>query len=773
MALSIPHKRIILFLFSLSTLAAVTVTGTVQDAATGLPMRNVNIQIENGEGCTSDEDGSFILQSDFEKLSITFTHIGYKPVTIKGVWHAHTVRMIPVEIPLPDITVSTTRVIPGVTPVSYSTLTKKEIQQHYSVEDVPMILASEPGVHSFSESGNGTGYSYMSIRGFDQSRIAVMIDNVPMNDNESHQVYWVDHGDILSDVQDIEIQRGVGNSLYGASAFGGSINLQTAIASENEELHFSALSGSYNTLRLRAGYKSGDRLENGLSFSTRISSVTSDGYRESSESEQKSFSLGIQHAGRDVKNEFRIQIGKEISTLQWDGVTREMLSSRKLRKGKMEWTVPFTDDFLQQIYSLNTQAQINPNLQFRNTAYFVTGSGFYNVQKSGADYFSYNLDLDDLYSDAEEQSLTTDLNRRKWIKNNYYGIVPILTTSFGRLRLDAGAEIRNYTGDHFGEVSQVSDSLLGTILPEKYRYYDYTGSKFSYTFFSHLVYSLGKLHLVGDLQYQVHDWNLVEKPIGHFEGHDITAKWDFFNPRLGFTYNIDQDLSVFGYAGIARKEPSDDQIIEGDNVYDTLRTALPEKILDVEFGMNRTSEMRFLKVNLYYIEYENEILSDIYDFEEAELDIETADKTVHTGMEFETGFTLNAALSANINGTVSSNTFVSGIYDRKTLTNTPDILLNASVSYNLTDDLEVFIHSQHVGKQFINNRNDNDLRINSYSVLNLGAHYSWNGFNFNVKINNALDELYATYGYYDEDWGSYYWPGATRNYYFGVEYILK
>jgi len=131
-----------------------------------------------------------------------------------------TILMVPTVLEGEEVTVNATRAIAGVTPVSFSNLTSQEIETRYTVEDIPMVLASEPGVWAYSESGNGTGYSYVSIRGFDQSKIGVMVDGVPLNDNESHQVYWVDHGDLLADAKDVQIQRGIGNSLYGSSAFG-------------------------------------------------------------------------------------------------------------------------------------------------------------------------------------------------------------------------------------------------------------------------------------------------------------------------------------------------------------------------------------------------------------------------------------------------------------------------------------------------------------------------------------------------------------------------
>ena len=166
------------------------------------------------------------------------------------------VLMLPAALIGDPVEISAYKAISGVSPVSFSSLTKDEIELKYTAQDIPMVLASEPGVWAYSESGNGTGYSYATIRGFDQSRIAVMIDGVPLNDNESHQVYWVDHGDLLSDVEDIQIQRDRTN-LYGSSSFGGSINATTQIRSVSRKIQVMHGRGNWNMKQYRFKYLSG------------------------------------------------------------------------------------------------------------------------------------------------------------------------------------------------------------------------------------------------------------------------------------------------------------------------------------------------------------------------------------------------------------------------------------------------------------------------------------------------------------------------------------
>lgn len=756
-------------LFSTIFCESFVVSGHVYDNNTNKPINGVNIIIGN-IGTTTDEFGGFSINvTDQSKIRIIM--IGYESETIDFTIEILDIYLIPKVLKGVPVEVSVTRVIPGVTPVAYSNLSAREVAAHYSVEDVPMILSTEPGIHAYSESGNGTGYSYISIRGFDQSRIAVMLDNVPLNDNESHQVFWVDHGDILSDASDVEIQRGIGNSLYGATAFGGSINVRTKIASPNEKLSIGGLMGSFGTYKGNIKYSSGERFGKRWSLTSRLSSIKSNGYREYSKSNQTAFSLGVEHRTAKMNNQFRVLLGKEVSQLQWDGISKEMLVDRNLRTGKMDWTVPFIDDFFQQIYSLNTRYNFSPHITFRNVAYLVMGSGFYEVEKFGKDYYSYNLDISNEFTDEQELAMETDFLRRKWIQNKYYGVVPTITINYNNLRMDLGIESRIYTGKHFGEVSDVYDPVLRTKLPEKYRYYEYLGEKSSLTAFGHMVYSFPiGLHLVGDLQMQKHDWLLDQKAIGHANGYNLNASWSFLNPRFGFSYNISDNISVFGNYGTAEKEPSDNQIIEADDVWSEPKETASEKIIDNEAGINLLFRNKYLKLNFYRIDYFNEILSDIYDFAEGEFDVKSADKTRHEGIEIEGGWEVSQSLTLRFNGSWSFNKFTEGDFVGKTLTNVPDKLANVTIDYSPRKLYGLMIYGKYVGNQYIDEANAQDLAIDPYLIFNLSGWLQYDQIRVTARVNNLFDTLYATYGY--NYYGGYYWPGATRNISLAIEMQL-
>ncbi len=749
------------------------ISGEVKSAKTGLPLQGANIIVMSSEqGTATDSHGLFNLKINKFPVYLTVSYIGFheKQILIKSD-EVIVISLEPKTISGEDVIVSAIRAVAGITPVAFSTLTAQEIETRYSVEDMPMILAMEPGVYAYSESGNGTGYSYVSIRGFDQSRIAVMLDNVPLNDNESHQVYWVDHGDILSDTKDVQIQRGIGNSLYGSSAFGGSINVLTQIAKPESEVNLKAGYGSYNTQKYRIKINSGEKLGENLSGFARVSSISSEGYRDFHDSQQLAFSTGLEHRFQKMITQFRALVGYENTDLTWDGVYATNINDKEARRESYK---AYTDDFLQQIYSLNSLYIYNSKFTFRNVAYFVKGSGYYEVEKNGVNYFEYNLDVLDQYTDEQEQELTSNLLRRKWIQNNYFGIIPTFTYKDELLRIDLGTEMRSYTGNHFGEVTNFSNQeLVRSISEEWYKYYDYTGKKISLTGFVHgNIYFTEKLNFMADFQLKYHKWDLNQEKIGHAAGHAISANWVFFNPRFGAMYRMSENISAFVNYGKSHKEPADNQIISADDVFSEPVMVAAESVDDYELGIQFVNNLFFLNINTYRIKFDNEQLKNIDVEQEGEYEYFSADATVHQGLEISANLSPFKKFRAFANASFAQNIFIAGKFKNNVLPNTPIILANFGLTYNFNQNISLFTNSRYVGKQYLDNQNHG--KINPYFLMDFGVKYSVKNITLNCKINNIFDTLYSTYGYgYEyEGYHAYYWPGATRNGFFSLSYSL-
>ena len=509
----------------------------------------------------------------------------------------------------------------------------------------------------------------------------------------------------------------------------------------------------------------------------RASSIGSDSYRKYHGSEQRGMFFGLEHRGSKIKNQFRALVGYENTQLSWDGVagflSGEKQSDINDRTKRRDGYRAYTDDFLQQIYSVNSIAKISDKVSFRNVAYLVVGSGYYEVFKSDQDFYSYNLDIENVMSDQFEQSKSTDLLRRKWIENNYYGIVPMVTISSKDYRLDVGGEVRLYSGDHFGEASQFSDpSLSARFNDQWYRYYQYFGNKNILTAFTRLIWAPSNQPFAVsiDLQNQNIDWDLDQKKIGHAAGHQLTANWSFLNPRIGLVWQISDSLSWFVNTGKAQKEPADNQIIAADDMFSTPIMAANEVITDLELGMNFTFNNGYAKINGYKMLYLNEQLKNINLSQEGEYSYYSADSTTHSGFEYESKLYIDSKTILGINGAIQMNVFNNGNF----IPNTPSSMMNVSLSHDFSKNLLLFAHYRKIGGMYIDNINAEDGYINSFGVFDLGTNISRGKFKVSLKINNVFNKLYSTYGYsYDYNgYNAYYWPGAERNTFINVSYKL-
>jgi iron complex outermembrane receptor protein len=276
--------------------------GTARDAETGAALVGCNIVIEGTAlGTITDAQGHFELHGvPAGKVNLIASFIGYATqrlvLDVRQPQIAVSLRLTPMAVIGPAVTVVSTRATDRETPVAFATLSNQDLNARYFAQDLPVLLSELPSTTFYSENGNGIGYNYLSIRGFDQRRISVLINGVPQNDPEDHNVYWIDFPDLLANIQDIQVQRGAGSAFYGPPAIGGSVNILTSNFSSERRLSVYAGGGSYNTQKLLLAFNSG-LLKNQYILSGRVSRIQSDGYRDRSWVDLKSYFLGAARVG--------------------------------------------------------------------------------------------------------------------------------------------------------------------------------------------------------------------------------------------------------------------------------------------------------------------------------------------------------------------------------------------------------------------------------------------------------------------------------------------
>jgi len=727
---------------------------------------------------------------------------------------ADTLKVYEVE----EIVIERTRAHRPMSPVAFSEISTEEMDRVSFGQDVPMVLTALPSVYAYSDAANGFGYSYLKIRGFDQNRLSILVNGVPMNDPESHQVYWVDHGDMLAGARSVQVQRGVGSTLYGGSSFGGSVNVLTSPFAVEPGFHFETGYGNYTDSDLdlpvqtyRATFATGPMQDGKSAIYARYSRQNSDGYRKSSEADMESFALSGLYAGDTGSHKLDILSGRETTHFAWDGISPDYgfdLNDRDDRRFNAYAVYENNvDTFRQVVGSITSEIPVGETFTLTNTAYYVNGDGFFEQFKEGEDYYDYGL------ADTTG-GLDTDLVRRRWLVNFYWGLLPQMTAPLGDGRLTVGLGLRHYQADHFGKLVWTDADVDAEPLDN---YYDYDTEKLSFEAYTQLLYPFGERTVAtAGLQYQGHRYQFRQGKIGNFAGWGFDVDHDFVNPRFGIRHSVRPDLDVYGSLSFAKREPSNSDYLDGDDPSavpalegadpETRVTGLvtpivkPERVTDYEVGIEVEREKWSARLGLYRLDFRDELIP--VDGgrieEEGRLARANAEKTVHQGVEIEAAVRPAAGLPLSGNLSLASHKYddheifaywvdgyVGGLMslDGKTIPRSPQVLANLITTYEI-HPLTLGGRVQRVGKQYIESENLDELAIGAYTVVDLTAEYDFGAsvlparrLSLELRVQNLFDALYETWGYsYYDDWPprpfSFYWPGATRSYFIGLSTTL-
>jgi len=805
--------------------ASVPVSGKICDSQTGIPLAGANILIEElNTGTTSDNQGHFRINLQPGKYTFSASYIGYrirkKAVTVSGESFVLDFNLTPQVLEGQKVIVSATRAKERETPVVFTDLSRQELAAKHPTQEIPMLLTEIPGIYSYSDAGNGLGYSYLKIRGFDQTRVAVMLNGIPLNDPEDHQVYWVDMPDFLASVQDIQIQRGVGASVYGSSSFGGTVNLITNELNSAQRISLNSGFGSYDTRKISLSFNSG-LIDNRYAVAGRFSKILSDGYRENSDVDLWAYFLSASRYGLHTTTKINFYGGPELTHAAW-----EASPESELKKNHRHNPIKFLntiDSFHQPHYELLHEWEINPKLTLANTLFYIHGKGYYEGLKTDARLLDFGYQP--FYLADSNLISRTDLVRQKWVEKDQIGWIVRLDWEHTRGTLSVGMDVYDFRSDHWGLVTWAAQLPPASVAGNPY--HRYSGKKQQGTFYIHEIYRFApKWSLMLDGNIQMQQYAFAQQEVGNFQGvrrHAYDVSYLFLNPRLGINYNLSDKLNLFATGAMAHREPADTDLFniwqgpddlnalplfkKWELIYKTNGQVdyikwedplvKPEELLDYELGFGYRNHWLELKGNLYWMNFRNEIVPYSQVDDDGFPIKGNADRTVHRGFETAIILSLPAGLSLTGNLSASQNYFArfqqyQEMYDadwnfigsravdfsNKTITGFPGLMANAKIGYQRGPIL-LALQAQHVGKQYLDNTENESRVISAHSLLHFQAAlqlpqvWGFPAFRVSLFVNNMLDKSYETAGYYDSWAGeNYYWPGAGRNFFFNLETSL-
>ena len=660
------------------------------------------------------------------------------------------------------------------TPIAYTNIDEKRIKMYNAGVDLPYIVSMTPGAITTSDAGTGIGYTTLRVRGTDGTRINVTANGIPVNDAESHTVFWVNLPDFASSVKDIQIQRGVGTSTNGAGSFGASMNLRTGSMSLQPYTELSASAGSFGT------HKETLKMGTGLigehwTFDARLSNIASDGYIERASSSLKSYYLQAAYYADNTAVRFITFAGDEETYHAWNYASKEemQLFGRRYNScgymytdenGKARYYNDQTDNYQQRNYQLLIDHHLSNRVSMNIGLHYTKGDGYYQEYKTGRKLVEYAL-TPFIYDGATVKK--SDLVRRKAMDNHFGGAVFSLNYKESRLNATVGGALNRYTGDHFGNVLWVKN-YIGN-LDATHEYYRNQGTKNDGNIYLKADYSIASsLNAYLDLQYR-HIGYTIEgyndkwnDATGALQQLDIDETFDFFNPKAGLSWQIDKHNRLFGSVSIAHKEPTRNNYTDG-KLHSQPKA---EKLTDYELGYTFGNEKVHAGVNLYYMHYKDQLALTGELNEIGEPLADNIPDSYRAGIELMASVALPFGFNWEANATLSRNRikdFTEVLYDDDTyekwevnhgetrIAFSPDIIANNILSYS-NKGLSLSMHTQYVSKQYMSNAQQSDHLLDAYLVSNLYASYTFKlrgtkSVTVGANIYNLFNEEYENNGY--------------------------
>ena len=656
-------------------------------------------------------------------------------------------------------------------PIAQINLTKKDVEALNTGRDLPYVLQDVTGVVSFSDAGNGVGYTNMRVRGSDITRINVTVNGIPMNDAESHGVFWVNTPDLMSSTNAIQLQKGVGTSTNGSGAFGASLGLSTLGAGEKGG-RITLGAGSFGTQRATIEASTG-KTKSGFWMNTRISSITSDGYVERASSDLQSYYVSAGFAGGGHYFE-AIRFGGGERTYQaWYGVDSTKMYGQNAYP-QFNAAGALYDDNWNVIGTYNDQVdnygQEHTQLHYRYSNLFggifagalhhTAGAGYYEEYNQGFAFADFGIAN---YISAMDTLAFGDVVTRKWLDNSFYGATSSWTYEKGGQRMQLGGGIHRYDGAHFGKVIWANNPNVSTLDGD---YYTGDAIKDDANFYAKYTLTNNNFLVYADAQYRFVNHSSTGGSATGPANFDRT--FNFFNPKVGLTYNLGGNQIFGAYAGVGHREPNRTDLQYADDA----NALQAESMLDIEFNFRNSGEKWAFDLNGYRQQYQNQLVpTGALDAQGYPIR-ENIGRSFRQGIEFTGAYELTSVLSATANVALSQNENVnwvsdptSSFVDNTSIAFSPSAVASGRLTY-AKKGFEATLWNQYVGKQYMSNEGLEAHSLPAYHIINARTSFTWYGKHPKVtgfvEFRNLGNTSYAANGAIWDDI-PYWFAQATFN----------
>jgi len=802
-------------LFFLNSSAQFNYSGVVLDASTNEPIEGVQLTWSyqgHSIGQTTSEDGKFHIGLGTESYMMRVSHVAYQqivtPITLDKD-STSIIYMVDKIEQQEEVIVSGLRVEKG-SPYSFTTLKRAEINKVNYGQDLPYVLNQTPSVLVHSDAGAGVGYTGMRIRGVDPTRINITINGIPLNDAESHGVFWVNLPDLSSSISSIQIQRGVGSSTNGSAAFGASVNLKTDAIAQKAFGRVTGGIGSFGTQRVAVEFGTG-LTQSSWGLQGRISKIQSDGFVDRASSDLESVFLTAGHYGKKSVLKFVMMKGFERTYQAWYGVPQPKFNQDGDGLASFVYDLGISGEYLENLnnsayntynyytyenevdnynqdhYQLFYTHRLKKNWTWKAAAHYTRGYGYFEQYQDKNNWLDdtrfsdYGLDNVVLGGDTITNG---SFIRRRWLDNHLYGALGSVRLKTYNHTFDLGIAYQEYRGGHYGELvwaEYASNSQLGS------RYYDNSAIKKEGNSFAKYARSLNKrINVFGDIQFRWVTYDF-QGPNQRGALTDQSDDFLFFNPKAGISYKLSSKQSFYGSVARSNREP-----VRSDYSESSVNSRpRHETLTDLELGARWENRNAFWALNLYFMEYDNQLVltGKINDVGAATR--ENVKKSFRRGVELEGATILNKKLEVAGNINYSMNKVLDYVeyidnwltgeqesfsYEQSNLAFSPDYIFSGVVTYSPIQSLNINAMIKSVGSQYLDNSESEARQLDAYNLADISAEYSFRAFDLecelSVLVNNLFDTDYAPNGYTfggklpkGRQSYNYVYPQAGRNFF--------